>query len=84
MSGFPTQVAFDDARALVGDISGAHRLADERIALARAHGRVLVTDVVAEMRRHNGSARSPLHVDGFRLGLFGRIIKFVTGGGRSR
>jgi hypothetical protein len=44
----------------------------------------LPPDVVAEMRRNNGSARSPLHVDGFRLGLFGRIIKFVTGGGRSR
>jgi hypothetical protein len=44
----------------------------------------LPPDVVAEMRRHNSSARSPLHVDGFRLGIFGRIIKFVTGGGRSR
>jgi molybdopterin molybdotransferase len=42
-------VAFEVARALVGDISGAHRLADERIALARAHGRVLAADVVAEM-----------------------------------
>jgi hypothetical protein len=44
----------------------------------------LPPDVVAEMRRSTGSSRSPLQVDGFRLGFFGRIIKFVTGGGRSR
>jgi hypothetical protein len=44
----------------------------------------LPPDVVAEMRRNTGTSRGPLHVDGFRLGLFGRIIKFVVGGGRSR
>jgi hypothetical protein len=44
----------------------------------------LPPDVVAEMRRSTGNSRGPLHVDGFRLGLFGRIIKFVVGGGRSR
>lgn len=44
----------------------------------------LPPDVVAEMRRNTGSARSALHVEGFRLGFFGRIIKFVTGGGRAR
>jgi hypothetical protein len=40
----------------------------------------LPPDVLAEMRRNTGSARSPLQVDGFRLGIFGRLIKFVTGG----
>jgi hypothetical protein len=40
----------------------------------------LPPDVLAEMRRNTGSPRSPLQVDGFRLGIFGRLIKFVTGG----
>jgi hypothetical protein len=40
----------------------------------------LPPDVLAEMRRQSGSARSGLQVDGFRLGLFGRLIKLVTGG----
>ena len=40
----------------------------------------LPPDVIAEMRRQSGSARSGMQVDGFRLGLFGRLIKLVTGG----
>lgn len=40
----------------------------------------LPPDVLAEMRRNTGSARSGMQVDGFRLGLFGRLIKLVTGG----
>jgi len=40
----------------------------------------LPPDVLAEMRRQSGSARSGMQVDGFRLGLFGRLIKLVTGG----
>jgi hypothetical protein len=40
----------------------------------------LPPDVLAEMRRQSGSARGGLQVDGFRLGLFGRLIKLVTGG----
>jgi hypothetical protein len=40
----------------------------------------LPPDVLAEMRRQTGSARSGMQVDGFRLGLFGRLIKLVTGG----
>jgi hypothetical protein len=40
----------------------------------------LPPDVLAEMRRNTGSPRTALQVDGFRLGIFGRLIKFVTGG----
>lgn len=40
----------------------------------------LPPDVLAEMRRQTGTARSGMQVDGFRLGLFGRLIKFMTGG----
>ena len=39
----------------------------------------LPPDVLAEMRRHTGSARSTMQVDGFRPGLFGRLIDLVTG-----
>jgi hypothetical protein len=42
----------------------------------------LPADVLAEMRRNTGGARSTMQVDGFRLGLFGRLLKLVTG--RSR
>jgi hypothetical protein len=40
----------------------------------------LPPDVLAEMRRQTGTARSGMQVDGFRLGLFGRLLKFMTGG----
>jgi hypothetical protein len=39
----------------------------------------LPPDVLAEMRRHTGTARSTMQVDGFRPGLFGRLIDLVTG-----
>ena len=40
----------------------------------------LPPDVIAEMRRsNNGSARSAMQVDGFRPGLFGRLIGMFTG-----
>ena len=40
----------------------------------------LPPDVVAEMRRHNsGGARASMQVDGFRVGLFGRLIGLFTG-----
>ena len=43
----------------------------------------LPPDVVAEMRRNNsGGARASMQVDGFRPGLFGRLIAMLTG--RSR
>lgn len=39
----------------------------------------LPPDVVAEMRRQTGNARSRMQVDGFRPGIFGRLIDLVTG-----
>jgi len=40
----------------------------------------LPPDVLAEMRRNaGGSPRSAMQVDGFRPGLFGRLINLVTG-----
>ncbi|HEX3170009.1 MAG TPA: hypothetical protein VHQ88_05490 [Burkholderiales bacterium] len=39
----------------------------------------LPPDVLAEMRRQNGTARSSMQVDGFRPGLFGRLIGLFTG-----
>ena len=42
----------------------------------------LPADVLAEMRRNTGGARSTMQVDGFRLGLFGRLFKLLSGRGR--
>jgi hypothetical protein len=39
----------------------------------------LPPDVLAEMRRTTGNARSAMNVDGFRPGLFGRLIGLLTG-----
>jgi hypothetical protein len=39
----------------------------------------LPPDVLAEMRRQTGASRSSMHVDGFRPGLFGRLINLFTG-----
>ena len=39
----------------------------------------LPPDVLAEMRRTTGTARSTMQVDGFRPGLFGRLINLLTG-----
>jgi hypothetical protein len=39
----------------------------------------LPPDVLAEMRRQTVSARAAMQVDGFRPGLFGRLINLVTG-----
>jgi hypothetical protein len=36
-------------------------------------------DVLAEMRRTTGTARASMQVDGFRPGLFGRLINLITG-----
>ena len=47
MSGFPTRIAFEEAHAIVRSVGQAHRQPIERIAVARAHGRVLAQDVVA-------------------------------------
>ena len=39
----------------------------------------LPPDVVAEMRRQAVSARAAMQVDGFRPGLFSRLIGMMTG-----
>lgn len=44
---FPTRIAFDRAEAIIRREAHARRMRVERIALARAHGRVLAQDVAA-------------------------------------
>jgi hypothetical protein len=39
----------------------------------------LPPDVLAEMRRNTSNARTAMDVDGFRPGLFGRLIGLLTG-----
>jgi molybdopterin molybdotransferase len=47
MNDFPTGLSFDDALALIAQVAAGRRLPVERLATARAHGRVLASDVVA-------------------------------------
>ena len=47
MSGFPTQLRFEDALAVIAQVADSRRLPSERITLARAHGRILAQDVIA-------------------------------------
>jgi len=47
MSDFPTGLLFDEAWARVRTVSAERRLAPERVALARAHGRILARDLIA-------------------------------------
>lgn len=46
-SGFPTRIGFAQAETIVAEVAAARRLPVERLALARAHGRVLAQDVIA-------------------------------------
>jgi hypothetical protein len=39
----------------------------------------LPPDVLAELRRQNSNPRAAMQVDGFRPGIFGRLINLVTG-----
>jgi hypothetical protein len=39
----------------------------------------LPPEVLAEMRRQTGTARSTMQVDGFRPGLFPRLMDLFTG-----
>jgi hypothetical protein len=39
----------------------------------------LPPDVLAEMRRQAANPRSAMQVDGFRPGIFGRLLDLVTG-----
>ena len=45
----PTGLLFEEARAIVARIAATQSLPHERLALSRAHGRVLAQDVVAPM-----------------------------------
>lgn len=47
MTDFPARIAFDEARSIAERVGAARRLAGERTALARAHGRVAAQDITA-------------------------------------
>lgn len=47
MTGFPTHLLYSEAHALLSRAAAAKRLPEERVALARCHGRVLSRDVFA-------------------------------------
>ena len=49
MQSFPTGLSFEEAQAIVARIAAAQSLPHERLALSRAHGRVLAQGVVAPM-----------------------------------
>ncbi|MEO6264805.1 MAG: gephyrin-like molybdotransferase Glp [Luteimonas sp.] len=49
MNTFPSALLFEEARAIVERVASEHRLPTERIALSRAHGRVLAQDVIASI-----------------------------------
>lgn len=44
---FPTRIGFDEALAIVARVAADRRLPVERVALAKAHGRILARDVDA-------------------------------------
>lgn len=47
MIDFPARIAFEEARGIIVRVAGQRRLPAERIALARAHGRVLAQSLEA-------------------------------------
>lgn len=49
MTDYPTRIAFEEARAIVERAGAARKMPVERLALARAHGRVAAQDVVAPL-----------------------------------
>jgi len=61
---FPTRISFVEARAIIERIALARRLPSEQVALPRAHGRILLQDVVATIAQppFDNSA-----MDGFAL-----------------
>ena len=70
---FPTRIAFHDARRILDEIAARRRLPAERVALARAHGRVLAQPLVATLAQP-GFDNSAM--DGFAV----RHADLVTGG----
>lgn len=49
MAAYPTHLSVDDARGLLRELAAARRMPVESLATARADGRVLAADVVAEV-----------------------------------
>lgn len=49
MNLFPTGLSFDEAATIVTRVASGQQLPSERIALSRAHGRILAQDVLAPM-----------------------------------
>lgn len=64
MHDFPIGLPFEEARTVIGEVAGAHRMPSGRVALSRVHGRVLARDVVAaiDLPPFDNSA-----MDGFAL-----------------
>jgi molybdopterin molybdotransferase len=48
-TGFPMRIGFDEAEVIVARVARARRLVHERLALSRAHGRVLAQDILASL-----------------------------------
>ena len=46
---FPSHIGYAEARAIIARVADQRRMPGERVAIARAHGRVLAGDVVASM-----------------------------------
>ena len=47
MGGFPTRIGFQEALACIGRVAAERALASERLAIRRAEGRILASEVVA-------------------------------------
>src|SRR5690606_15249685 len=47
--GFPSHISYAEARAIIARVADQRRMPLERVAIARAHGRILAADVVASM-----------------------------------
>lgn len=62
--GFPMRIGFEEAEAILRRVAGGRRLPVERVALARAHGRVLAGDIDAPMAL---PAFDNIAMDGFAL-----------------
>ncbi|NOT89740.1 MAG: molybdopterin molybdotransferase MoeA [Lysobacter sp.] len=46
---FPTRIGFDEARRIIGEVAARRRMPAERVALAKAHGRVLAQPLTARL-----------------------------------
>jgi molybdopterin molybdotransferase len=48
---FPTRIGFEHARRILDDVAARRRLSSERVALAKAHGRVLAQPLAAILQQ---------------------------------